>query len=834
MVGQLVWQTCIHGLLVERGKVVVMATHALHFAAKRGVDTVLLLGAATSGGDSGGGGTAAAALHARPHVRRGSVQAVSTVVAAGNLAAVADTAAGSRFLATAGLHAGVGGAGGGGVGGFAAEAKTTHAGEAGAEVAGRVDGGSTPAAPVAALAPRDGAGGGAGSEDDEGYAVGGVHMRVVWDYIRSFGSPLLLVWLLSLYLAAQAATVLNSWWMAVWTSNAGAGTSDTAHYVAVYAYLNGAQAAIALVRMITLTAGALRASTVLHNAALRAVLAAPARFFSTNPAGRILNRFLSDVSTVDDTVRVSISSLAQLVFQLIATAVVMGITTPVALAVVAAMSVVYWWLARQYRISARDLRRMQSVAKSPVISHFAEAVRGVGVLRAFGPAAATAFVRRHVRLSRAWARAWIGYWSANEFISTWLEGIGSVVIAATCMLAVWGFRRGQLDAAHVGFLITALLQVPSILMWLVRYLSQVETDAVSLERLTEYRDLVPEAVAHVAAAPPQVPDDLSATPGIAMTPDKGLADAPCGVLVQDVWLRYGEDLPWVLKGLSLRIPRGAKVALVGRTGSGKSSIVSALMQLYPVQRGTLRVGSLDLGRMRPDLGRLMCAALLQDGTLFTGSVRENLVGPAPCRAVGVGVAVGGSASTLLRPSQRRLLARMEAAQGAPVTDEAVWAALDAAGGLSHRIRALPNGLDAPVAEYGGNFSVGERALLCLARLLLRLQSPPPPSAWGAGEGRGEHLVIADEPTASVDAVADAVVHDALLSLPNTLVCVCHRLHHVPRFDLVAVVHAGVCVEVGPPAALLRQPGSAFAALVSASASARADDSGSGDGTRRRG
>jgi ABC-type multidrug transport system fused ATPase/permease subunit len=326
---------------------------------------------------------------------------------------------------------------------------------------------------------------------------------------------------------------------------------------------------------------------------------------------------------------------------------------------------------------------------------------------------------------------------------------------------------------------------------------------------------------------------------------------PPAVVLDGVWLRYGSGLPWVLKGLTLRIPRGAKVALVGRTGSGKTSVVSALMQLYPVQSGTLRVGAVDLARMRPELGRQWCTALLQvrsdasacfrrplhnihppplhtpwrsqDGTLFTGTVRDNLIGPAPSAATSVAVS-----AVSLRPSQRRLLARMQAAQGQPVSDDAVWAALDAAGNLSHRIRALPGGLDAPVAEYGGNFSVGERALLCLARLLLRLRTQPPPvvevspgDAHGGSGALAEHLVVADEPTASVDAVADAVVHNALLSLPNTLVCVCHRLHHVPRFDLVAVVQAGVCVEVGPPAALLRQPGSAFAALVGASAAATA-------------
>ncbi len=206
-----------------------------------------------------------------------------------------------------------------------------------------------------------------------------------------------------------------------------------------------------------------------------------------------------------------------------------------------------------------------------------------------------------------------------------------------------------------------------------------------------------------------------------------------------------------------------------------------------------------------NLGQLSCAgaranitALLQDGFLFSGSVRDNLLGP---------LAQASSATSSSSPASPGNMG-----QGQEMQDARIWAVLRRVGVATVIDKA--GGLDGDLGEQGGSLSAGERALLCLARALLRQEQQPPGSAPPT-------LILADEPTSSVDLQADAIVHDTLLALHQTVLCICHRLHNVPRFDLVAVLAEGLVAELGPPAELAARPGSLYARL-SALSSASAD------------
>jgi len=668
-----------------------------------------------------------------------------------------------------------------------------------------------------------------------------------------------------------------------------------------------------------LTFGALRAGTALHDAAFLGMAQAPAAFFATNPAGRILNRFLSDVGTVDGAVRTSVSALAMIAFQFVGAVVVIAATTPLVVPVLAALGFVYYRLARGYRLAARDLRRMQSVARSPVIaSSFSETLRGLATVRAFGPAAAAAFLRRHLVLSREYGRAFLAYWGANEYISTWLEGIGVLVISAATVLSVLEHQRGNLSTAAVGLLLSFVLQMPGTLMWFIRAYTQVEIDAVSIERMVEYAELTDEetvlrqgqgpqgghtvalsaapAAAEGAAAetarlsavvvddPPleagaeaaaaEAEAEVGAVAGAeagaglrraseaaevdlcraseAAEVDLCRASEAAEVDLCRVWLRYGPGLPDVLRGLDLRVPRGAKVALLGRSGAGKSTVMQALMRLYPFHGGEVRVCGDSAAAVPAAALRAHVTALLQDGWLFAGTLRENLLGPDAATAAAVAAALpppspvqrrSQLAAAAVRPASiapEISLPRMSAApahaaliagasvcagvgpgcfeeaeslevrdgaggteEGSPLDPE-LWAVLHRVS-LAAAIRALPGGLDSPVSEGGGNWSAGERALLCLARALLHRRL------------HGTRVVLCDEPTASVDLAADAVVHETILGLPDTVLCICHRLRYVPRFDLVAVVDGGRVVELGPPAVLRSVAGSHYARLLEAAA-----------------
>ena len=529
-------------------------------------------------------------------------------------------------------------------------------------------------------------------------------------------------------------------------------THGPTYYAAVYIAINGGLAALTLARMLMLTAGAMRAATALHNAALRGVLGAPLRFFALNPSGRIANRLVADVATVDNTLRYTISQLAVQVFALVGAIVSVAMVSPIVLAVGSPLAALYWMLGTRYRIAARDLRRLTSIAKSPLLAHYTEALRGASTIRAFGPQAATAALGRHLALCRAHAIAFLGYWSANEFISVALEAIGAAVVLAAALLGAASAPGGKgaasaAAAANVGFALSFALQLPATLMWLVRQATLLETDAIAVERLCEYAELQPEVGVNVA--PPWFGAEPSAAPVTSAHP------CTDGLVVDHLSVRYAQHLPLALRDLCLVVPRGARLAVVGRTGAGKSTLAAALLRLVRWDSGGVILNGVNLGAATVSDARQRVTGVPQEAMIFKGPLRASLLMGLPSPAT--------------------------------VGDADMWAVLHDVG-VDTAIAARPGGLDAAVEEGGGNFSAGERQLLCLARALLRLRSP----------GLACGLLLVDEPTANCNAAVDAVVHDTLLGarssdsshavrgvLPShiSLLVICHRIQVRIRHEI---------------------------------------------------
>lgn len=291
-------------------------------------------------------------------------------------------------------------------------------------------------------------------------------------------------------------------------------------------------------------------------------------------------------------------------------------------------------------------------------------------------------------------------------------------------------------------------------MYLSRRWASMEVEFVSIERIMEYARLRTE-------------EEAAPSLGTSAT-----APASVAVFAQDLYLQYDSDGPLVFNGLSLSIPRGARAALVGRTGCGKSSFLSAIVRLYPLQFGNLQVHGRDVHGVSLAALRSTVRVLLQDPIFFTGTIRSNLLSQPP-RATASGT---------------------EARHGGE--EEALWNCLRKAG-LEERIASLAKGLDAEVEENGLNFSQGERQLLCLARVLMERPEEE--------ESLGPPLLLCDEPTAACDLTTDRHIHDTLLHGLDkdwTLVVVCHRLHYVREFDNVVVFEEGRVVEQGSPQELL--------------------------------
>lgn len=406
-----------------------------------------------------------------------------------------------------------------------------------------------------------------------------------------------------------------------------------------------------------------------------------------------------------------------------------------------------------------------------------------------------------------------------------------LVILATCTLSVYEHQRGALSTATVGFILTFVLRFPSTFMWLVRYVTQLEIDAVSLERLGEYAALPHEEEACALRKADVVSREAAPTAGGVGVPEDAEA-APAaseaaggGIVFNGVHMRYGPGKPLVLRDMNIAIPAGTKVACIGRTGAGKSTTTQLLLRLYPFEAGHVRLAGRDLAMLSVAAGRRLTTALLQDAFLFSGTVRDNLTGPTGTTGSGGSATLKLSAGGTEASGKRGAAVADAPADGdyhalpihhdglaaapsepetaaATCTDAELWAALQAVG-MRQTVEGMTGGLDAPVREGGANLSAGERALLALARALVRRSR------------LGAHVWLADEPTAAVDHTSDRVVHETLLSLPDTVICICHRLHFAPRFDLVAVIDEGRVAELAPPAVLAANPASLYARLLAA-------------------
>ncbi|CAJ1389552.1 unnamed protein product [Effrenium voratum] len=513
---------------------------------------------------------------------------------------------------------------------------------------------------------------------------------------------------------------------------------------------------------------ALRGSKRMHDSFMKGLIYTHLRFFDVTPTGRALNRCLKDMATVDDRMPAAFRELFQSFMNVVISMLILGLFAWQALVVVPPFSVLYWMILTVYRWPARDLRRLEGVSRSPGMSHFADSVKGARTIRAFGHEAR--FLERNLTLLGENQLTTYWFWVAQAWVSCFQEILGTLALAFVTGIVGYRAFEGILSPGLAGLALSYALQMPRDLMWLSRRLASMEVEFVAIERIMEYTRLPPEA-------PSEAP------PGAA--PETASAEIPPDVAIyaDELYLRYDVDGPLVFNGLSLSIPKSTTSALVGRTGCGKSSFLSALVRLYPLSGGHLYVHGHDVQSLSLPFLRSVVRVLLQDPIFFSGTIRSNLLSQPP------------SGNT----------------NGRSMEDEGLWRCLRQAG-LEKRVAQLPNQLDARVEENGQNFSQGERQLLCLARVLVEPKLRESSGASPAGRelqppGALPQLLLCDEPTAACDLETDKLIHETLLQGLNkdwTLVVVCHRLHYIREFDNIFVFEEGRVVERGNPEFLLRK------------------------------
>ncbi|XP_045027308.1 multidrug resistance-associated protein 1 isoform X2 [Daphnia magna] len=498
--------------------------------------------------------------------------------------------------------------------------------------------------------------------------TGKVNSKVYIHYMRSIGAWLTFITLV-LYILYQSFAVYSNIWLAKWSE---AGNTTTKNhtieqqrdiYLGVYGALGFGQAILVMLASVLLGLASLRAARTLHIRLIGDVLRLPMVFFDTTPTGRLLNRFSKDVDVLDNTLPFVMRSWIATLLQVVSTILVIGVGTPVFFAVAIPIGVLYYWIQNVYVATSRQLKRLESVSRSPIYSHFGETLTGATVIRAYGQE--QRFIKESE--SRVDINQVCYYPSivANRWLSVRLETIGNLVVLFASLFAVIEREKGTMDPGYVGLSITYALSITQTLNWFMRMTSEVETNIVAVERIKEYSEAVQEASwDHGKREPPNT------------WPEKGK------VSFEKYEVRYREGLDLVIKGISCEIEGGEKVGIVGRTGAGKSSLTLALFRIIEAAAGKITIDGIDIADLALHKLRSRLTIIPQDPVLFSGTLRMNLD---PFNSY---------------------------------SDEDVWTALEHAH-LKTFVKTLPAGLEHEASEGGENLSVGQRQLICLARALLR-------------------------------------------------------------------------------------------------------------------
>ncbi|GAB6025159.1 Multidrug resistance-associated protein 1 [Chamberlinius hualienensis] len=518
-------------------------------------------------------------------------------------------------------------------------------------------------------------------ELDEGQLITSEHVQhgqvkssVYKMYLKHVGYPVvaLAVSLASVSFAFSASTEV---WMSIWSMDTYSipqnqtneeELTDKIHEnnlmrLGIYSLLAFCTGTFAGIFALSVVYGAMRACITFHKKLLHSILRSPMSFFDTTPSGRIVNRFSKDIESVDVFLPKNFENVLWGLMRTFESVIVICISLPVLVAVMVPVCFIYFFTQRFFARTLEQLRRFESVTRSPIYSRFSETLAGSSTLRAFQKE--NEFMKIfddlidenmkyvfHVKALFIWAGVRLGL-------------VGNVL---TMLTAVFGLlQKDTLGAGTIALIINYAVTIYYNFMWVVESTGSLESNIVSVERLNEYFDLSPEASWEKEEKKP----DPS-------WPEEG------EIKFHNYSTKYRKELPPVLNGISFKIDSGEKIGIIGRTGAGKSSVTLALFRMMEASEGSISIDNRDISEMGLHDLRSRLTVIPQDPVLFSGSLRMNL-----------------------DPYNK-------------YNDEQLWKALELAH-LKDFVKQSNSGLDQDIAEGGSNLSVGQKQLVCLARALLK-------------------------------------------------------------------------------------------------------------------
>ncbi|KAF9143708.1 hypothetical protein BGX30_014957 [Mortierella sp. GBA39] len=611
--------------------------------------------------------------------------------------------------------------------------------------------------------------------DEEAMVVGSIQWPIYKIFTKAAGYRNMLQ-AVALFVVIQGCQIGTNIWLQNWIKVAATSTHGIGYYMGIYSVL-----VVIFMGLIfcasykIIVMACVQASDRLHSKLLTSILRMPMNFFDTTPIGRVLNRFSSDIFSIDEMICWTFFDMFMFGGSVIGSLVVIATTTPVFLAIVPPVFVTYVFVMSYYIAASRAFKRIESVARSPMYQHFSETLSGVSTIRVVG--CSQRFIDENASRSDDSSNAHFVWAMGNRWLNVRLECLGSVIVLGASVFAV--LARKTLSPSMVGMSLSYALTITQDISWLVRGMCESQFHLVAVERIDEYAKKNQEA--------PNVTD-------VAL-PKNWPAEGRLSFKSYSTRYRQGMDL--VLKKVSFDVLPGEKIGIVGRTGAGKSSLTLALFRIIEAANshwakashngadmdedpakaaevtglekveveedgGSIWIDGIDISTVGLETLRQHLAIIPQDPTLFVGTVRENL-----------------------DPFDQ-------------TPDSELWEALERAH-LKEYISSMTGGLSYEVTQNGDNFSVGQRSLICLARALLRKTK----------------ILVLDEATAAVDVETDELIQRTIRTefKDRTILTIAHRIKTVMDSDKILVLEKGRVEEYESPSELLKRKESLFYRLA---------------------
>ncbi|CAF3954618.1 unnamed protein product, partial [Adineta steineri] len=522
--------------------------------------------------------------------------------------------------------------------------------------------------------------------------------------------------------------------------------NDFKRFFTIYVGLAIANSLFTLVRAFTFAYGGIEGARKLHKSLFNSILKCSISFFDITPSGRILNRFSSDTWSVDDSLPFILNILLANIFSLSGTLILSCYGLPKFLIILIPLTIFYYFIQNYYRWTSREIKRISSVTLSPVYAHFGETISGLSTIRAFRHA--KRFIDYNFILVSNSIRTQFASLVASSWLGFRLQLIGIIMVAGISLIGVFEhvYTIEGANPALVGLSLSYILSVTGLLNGLITSFTETEKEMVGVERVTAYIDNLP------------IEEEIEEPYVILNEPREENGST---IEFRHVMMKYNIDQKFALNDITFSIKSNEKIGVVGRTGSGKSSLLATLFRTVNICDGQILIDDIDITSLERQTLRQTLAIIPQDPFLFSGTIRENLD---PYRHY---------------------------------TDEEIYLVLGKCH-LQKLIENLGNGLDSMIVERGRNFSVGEKQLFCLARALLRKAK----------------ILCLDEATANIDVETDRLIQTSIRETCSdvTVITIAHRVQTIVDSDRVLVMDNGRMIEFDTPKNLLANSESTFARL----------------------